>query len=197
MGACCGFAQTGPTASSRARRRPRNYSTIVGGDLAARHGFCSMAFGKRPSTVKACSMWVQASARLPGKWRRMGRRGRSSSRASAAYLAAASEEAALRHSHLPIHFVHGDFVAVAYTLPTAAIVTLDRVVCCYPSSEPLLRCALRHAERGIAYSYPRDRWYVRAVMLLENLGHSRRTSFRTYVHPVDQMTQLIEPPVSN
>jgi hypothetical protein len=34
--------------------------------------------------------------------------------------------------------MHGDFVDVGPQIPSAAIVTLDRVICCYPSFEPLL-----------------------------------------------------------
>lgn len=71
-------------------------------------------------------------------------------------------------------------------------VALDRVVCCYPLYEELLREALRHAERGFAFSYPRDRWYVRAGIRLENaLRRSRRNGFRTFVHPETKMRELI------
>jgi ubiquinone/menaquinone biosynthesis C-methylase UbiE len=52
--------------------------------------------------------------------------------ASAAYLAAASEEAARRGASAAIRFVPGDFLDVASSLPAAAVVTLDRVICCYP-----------------------------------------------------------------
>jgi hypothetical protein len=74
----------------------------------------------------------------------------------------------------------------------ASVVTLDRVVCCYPLYEELLREALRHAGRGFAFSYPRDRWYVRAGMRLENaLRQRRRNNFRTFVHPETKMRELI------
>ena len=83
--------------------------------------------------------------------------------ASSAYLAAASEEAARRGRSTSIQFVHGDFLAVTNQLPRSTVVTLDRVVCCYPFFESLLEQALGHAERGFAFSYPRDRWYVRVA----------------------------------
>jgi hypothetical protein len=38
------------------------------------------------------------------------------------------------------------------TLPVATIVTLDRVVCCYPLYDQLLSQAVRHADRGFAFS---------------------------------------------
>jgi Methyltransferase domain len=113
--------------------------------------------------------------------------------ASSAYLAAASEEAARRGRSASIEFVHGDFVAVASQLAPATTVTLDRVVCCYPFYEPLLEQALRLAERGFAFSYPRDRWYVRLGIRLENALRRRRGNpFRTFLHPAAEMTRLIE-----
>ena len=51
--------------------------------------------------------------------------------ASSAYLAASRDEAARRGRTLSIQFVHGDFLAAPQTLARTAVVTLDRVVCCY------------------------------------------------------------------
>jgi Methyltransferase domain len=112
--------------------------------------------------------------------------------ASSAYLAAAADEAARRGRAAAIQFVHDDFLAVANQLPRSDVVTLDRVVCCYPLYEPLLKEALRHAQRGFAFSYPRDRWYVRIGVWFENTMRSRRGNpFRTFVHPVKSMQRAI------
>jgi magnesium-protoporphyrin O-methyltransferase len=112
--------------------------------------------------------------------------------ASAAYAAAASDEAARRGRVNTVELTRGDFVEVATTLPAASIVTLDRVVCCYPLYEQLLSEAVSHAERGFAFSYPRDRWSVRAGIRLKNaLRRRRRNSFRTFVHPEPRMRELI------
>jgi 16S rRNA G966 N2-methylase RsmD len=112
--------------------------------------------------------------------------------ASSAYLAAASEEAGRRGRSTSIQFVHGDFLAVTDRLPRSTVVTLDRVVCCYPFYESLLEQALRHAERGFAFSYPRDRWYVRVGVWFENTMRRRSANpFRTFVHPVARMERLI------
>jgi magnesium-protoporphyrin O-methyltransferase len=51
--------------------------------------------------------------------------------ASAAYLATARDEAERQGLAERIAFHHGDFVVLAPTLPTADIVTIDRVICCY------------------------------------------------------------------
>lgn len=113
--------------------------------------------------------------------------------ASPSYVAAAAEEAARRDRAGAVEFVQGDFLTVASRVPTATLVTLDRVVCCYPLYEPLLEESLRHAESRFAFSYPRDVWYVHAAIALENAARRlRRDPFRAFVHPVDRMTQLVE-----
>ena len=112
--------------------------------------------------------------------------------ASAAYVRAASDEAHRQGRSAAIRFVHADFVMAASKLPPASIVTLDRVVCCYPSCQQLLDAAVARTERCLALSYPRDVWYVRAGMALEN-GQRRmaRNPFRTFVHPVDLIEDIM------
>jgi magnesium-protoporphyrin O-methyltransferase len=113
--------------------------------------------------------------------------------ASSAYLAAASEEAARRKRSSVTQFVHGDFVAVAGDLAAATVVALDRVVCCYPAYRSLLEKSLERAERGLALSYPRDRWHVRLGMWCENALRRRRGNpFRTFVHPPAELERMIE-----
>jgi len=113
--------------------------------------------------------------------------------ASAAYLAAASEEAARRGLSDAIQFVHGDFLTIASRIPSATIVVLDRVVCCYPTWEPLVGEALQRADRYFAFSYPRDVWYVRAGNGVMNLGRQiKGRSFRTFVHPPSTMEEVIQ-----
>jgi magnesium-protoporphyrin O-methyltransferase len=113
--------------------------------------------------------------------------------ASSAYLAAASEEAARSARAASMAFVHGDFLDVAPDLAGATVVTLDRVVCCYPSYRPLLEQSVRRAERGFAMSYPRDRWYVRLGMKWENAMRRRKGNpFRTFVHSPSHMQRIVE-----
>jgi magnesium-protoporphyrin O-methyltransferase len=112
--------------------------------------------------------------------------------ASSAYLAVASDEAGRRGRTGDIQFTKGDFVAVSGEVPAATVVTLDRVICCYPSYQDLLGEALRHAETAIALSYPRDRWYVRLFQALENAGRRlQKNPFTTFVHPVEGIRAMI------
>jgi magnesium-protoporphyrin O-methyltransferase len=113
--------------------------------------------------------------------------------ASAAYLAAAAQEATHRDRLPAVEFKQGDFLDVGSMIPSASIVTMDRVVCCYPAYESLLKEALGHADQYFAYSYPRDLWYVRAAVGSENVVRRfTGNPFRAFVHPVGQMTQTIE-----
>lgn len=113
--------------------------------------------------------------------------------ASRAYLAVAAEEAARLGHAARVRFEHGDFRAVAPTLPEADVVTMDRVVCCDPDYAGLLRAAAGRTRALLALSYPRDRWYVRAVVVLANawrrlLGRA----FRVYVHPPRALADVLE-----
>jgi magnesium-protoporphyrin O-methyltransferase len=112
--------------------------------------------------------------------------------ASSAYNGVARQEAERLGREAAVQFIHGDFVTVASELPSATLVTLDRVVCCYPLYEPLLDAALRHTDRCLAFSYPRDLWYVRLAVKLENAQRVlAKNPFRTFVHPVFRMEQMI------
>jgi SAM-dependent methyltransferase len=82
---------------------------------------------------------------------------------SSAHVAIATGEASRRGRSEASQFVHGDFLEVAERLPSADIVTLDRVVCCYPEYRRLLEESLRHANRLFAFSYPIDDWSVRGL----------------------------------
>jgi SAM-dependent methyltransferase len=89
--------------------------------------------------------------------------------ASPAYLEVARREVGLKFGSRPIQFVLGDFAVIAGTLPDADVVTLDRVVCCYPDAEALLVAAALRTRQVLAFTYPRDRWYVRSMFALVNL----------------------------
>jgi len=112
--------------------------------------------------------------------------------ASAAYVAAAREEASRRGQTASTTVIHGDLLDVAEQLPAADLVTLDRVVCCFPGYEPMLDEAAHHAVRGLAVSYPRDRWFVRAGMWVENARRAHKSGFRTFVHPPVLIREAIE-----
>ena len=113
--------------------------------------------------------------------------------ASPSYLAAAKAEALRRKLESRIRCVTGDFVGTADTIEPADILTMHRVVCCYPNYVSLLDRATRHSRRLLALSYPRDRWFVRWWVALDN-WHRRitRKEFRTFVHPPAAIERMVE-----
>ena len=113
--------------------------------------------------------------------------------ASPAYLDVARREIGTRYESRPTKFVLGDFARIAATLSDADVVTLDRVVCCYPDSEALLRGAADRARRLLAFTYPRDRWYVRILFALENFWlWVTGNRFRAFVHSPQRMGVVLE-----
>jgi len=112
--------------------------------------------------------------------------------ASSAYLKEAREEAARRGHSERVQFIHADFTDVANDLPIADIVTLDRVVCCYPDYRGLLKAAAGHSRGALALTYPRETWYMRIGLGVMNFFQRlRRDPFRVFLHPVDQMHALL------
>ena len=112
--------------------------------------------------------------------------------ASSAYQQAARAEAERRGVSARIQFQLGDFVTLAPQVAAADIVTLDRVVCCYPDMEPLVRLSAERCRRLYGLSYPRYRWPVRAVISTENaFRRMSRNPFRSFVHSPVVMDQLL------
>lgn len=104
--------------------------------------------------------------------------------ASRAYLAMARREAERRGYAGDARYVYGDFVALAEQIEAADIVTLDRVVCCYPDMEALMRSAAARAGRFLGLVYPRASWWTKAGVAMLNLfPRLRGDAFRSFVHP--------------
>jgi magnesium-protoporphyrin O-methyltransferase len=113
--------------------------------------------------------------------------------ASPSYLEVARGEVGLRYASRPTQFLLGDFSLIAGTLPDADVVTLDRLVCCYPDDKALLQAAAARTRQVLAFTYPRERWYVRAMIAMQNFKRRLRgTVFRAFVHPQDRMCATLE-----
>ena len=112
--------------------------------------------------------------------------------ASSAYLKVATDEAKRIGHEARVKFIHADFTDVASELPQADVVTLDRVVCCYPNFRELLKAASSKSRKAIALTYPREEWYIKMVMSMMNFFQRvRRDPFRVFVHPVAEMEALL------
>ena len=89
-------------------------------------------------------------------------------------------------------YAQGDYADLADELDDADITIMDKVVCCYPDPERLLKAALPKTRRIIALTYPRDRVYTRvaiavAAKTLTLLG----SDFRPYVHKPEDIHRWI------
>ncbi|MBW3533930.1 MAG: methyltransferase domain-containing protein [Gemmatimonadetes bacterium] len=103
--------------------------------------------------------------------------------ASPAYQGAALDEARARGHDDRIDFLTGDAVELANRLPDADVVTLDRVVCCYPDMAALVDATAPRAGRVYAVVLPREWWAVRVAIGAMNLAQRlRRHAFRAYLH---------------
>lgn len=113
--------------------------------------------------------------------------------ASNAYLEVSQRQFKERGWGDRILAVSGDFAALGEGTDVADLVTLDRVVCCYPNYEALLGRACDHARKVLALSFPRNRWYVRATITLENLWRRLTgSSFRAFVHSPRRLAAVME-----
>jgi magnesium-protoporphyrin O-methyltransferase len=112
--------------------------------------------------------------------------------AAQAYLDAARDEASRRQTLDRIELVEGNFVRLAPRIDAADIVTLDRVVCCYPDAESLVGQSVARARSVYGLVLPRDGWHVQLALRLNNFGYwLRRSAYRAYVHPNSLVDRIV------
>jgi 2-polyprenyl-3-methyl-5-hydroxy-6-metoxy-1,4-benzoquinol methylase len=103
--------------------------------------------------------------------------------ASPAAVEAARVEARRRGTLDRLEFVDGDFVSRASDVDVADIVTLDRVICCYPDVESLVRLSATRARSLYGLVLPRDRRLLRwSLPLLNAWFRLRGFRYRTFLH---------------
>lgn len=89
-------------------------------------------------------------------------------------------------------FLQGDFNDMADELPAYDFVTLDRVVCCYPDYELILKNSTAKTREYIALSYPISNFISKALNKIIRLYFFfKKSAFRTYIHPDKKMEELI------
>lgn len=113
--------------------------------------------------------------------------------ASQAYVEICRSEAEHKGYDDRARYHVGDFIELAKEIPDADVVTLDRVVCCYPDMPKLLRVSASKAGRTYGLVFPRRRWAVRAVIAGMNVLEAlKRTSFRGYVHDPEEIERTVK-----
>jgi SAM-dependent methyltransferase len=112
--------------------------------------------------------------------------------ASRAYISAAREEADRQGHADRVHYLTGDFVALADEVDPADLVALDRVICCYPDVAALVGRSAPLARRRYGLVYPRDSWLGRVGIAVLNTGYRlSRSSFRAYVHRTTEVDAIL------
>ena len=85
-----------------------------------------------------------------------------------------------------------DLAADPDGVAAAEIVVLNRVVCCYPDYEKLLRAVAEHAERLVVFSHPPRNALSRAVIGAQNsFLRLRGSPFRIFAHPPKAMLDVL------
>lgn len=112
--------------------------------------------------------------------------------AAKGYIEAAREETARRGLVDRMTIREGDFVEIADDVESADIVTLDRVICCYPDVSALVLLSVGKAGRLYGAVYPRDTWWTKLGNRLLNLTlWATRNPFRVFTHPTREVDSLI------
>lgn len=103
--------------------------------------------------------------------------------ASAPYLEVAENEARRRGLDDRMEFGHGDFVEMAPDLPVHDVVTLDRVICCYPVLDELVVSSADRASRWYGVVYPKPNAFSKLIGTIADVYcWARGSDFGLYVH---------------
>ena len=112
--------------------------------------------------------------------------------ATAANIDTASNEAAQRGHSDRVRFLRGDFLALAPEITPADVVTLDRVICCYPDMEQLVSASAARAQRLWGAVFPREGLSIKAMAWCGNvIRRVMRNDFRTFIHSVDGIDAVL------
>ena len=112
--------------------------------------------------------------------------------ASSAYLSAAKQEAHRQGFANRVTYIEGDFVEVADAIEPAAIVTLDRVLCCYDDVRSLVEKSAAKARHVYGVVYPRLTPLSRLVFGGINfMMWATRSNFRSFLHDPQVVDGLI------
>ncbi|MDH5767207.1 MAG: class I SAM-dependent methyltransferase [Gammaproteobacteria bacterium] len=91
-----------------------------------------------------------------------------------------------------VQYLVGDFIYQTEKIVVADVCVMDKVVCCYPDAEGLVKASLTKTSRVYALTYPRNKWYVRlAIGMAAFVMRLIRSDFRPYVHDPEQIEHWI------
>jgi magnesium-protoporphyrin O-methyltransferase len=112
--------------------------------------------------------------------------------ASRAYLQVAGEEAERQGTAGRIRYHFGNFVDLAEQIPQADIVTLEKVICCYPDMHALVGLSSNRARKLYGLVFPRDIWWIRwAAKVINWFMKLGRDPFPIYMHRTEDVDAIL------
>ena len=89
-------------------------------------------------------------------------------------------------------YIQGDFIELLEQVEAADITILDKVVCCYPHAELLVKSSIAKTKRVYALTYPRNRWFIRIVIeMMAFFFKLSGSDFRAFVHRPESIEKWI------
>jgi magnesium-protoporphyrin O-methyltransferase len=107
--------------------------------------------------------------------------------AASGYVEVSREEAKRQGYADRVGYTHGNFVELASEVEEADVVTLDRVICCFPDMRSLVALSAEKARNVYGLVFPKDTWWLKLAAAILNPLYQifTRTSFESFVHPTD------------
>jgi magnesium-protoporphyrin O-methyltransferase len=80
--------------------------------------------------------------------------------------------------------------------PSSDIVVMDKVLCCYPDADSLLKTASTSSSELLGFVVPRDEGLMKPAMrigtgLINLVERLRKTGFRLYLHPLHSLDEIL------
>jgi len=124
---------------------------------------------------------------------KLGVRSATNFEASRANIEACKEEADLLGHADAITHLHGDFATSDTPFPPADIVTLERVICCYPDMHSLVSRSCTNTRKWLGLVYPRETWWAKlgVHIVLNVVFRLMRNPFRVFVHPTKEVEAVV------
>ena len=112
--------------------------------------------------------------------------------ASAGYITAAASNSQLLGLRERTLYHQLDFALHAAQFEPAAVVIMDRVICCYPDLGQLLGAAAERSTGFLALSFPRNNWWVRLIgTAINSFSAFGRSSYRFFIHPEPEVLRVV------
>ncbi len=112
--------------------------------------------------------------------------------ASTSYIEVAKSLMRENKTEDKMNFIYGDFIDASSSIQQHDIVTLERVVCCYPDAKALINESTSKAKQYYAFIYPMDTFLSKTSnKLLRLYFFLKRNPFRTFIHSEKMMNDLV------